>query len=74
MLTAEKGRMMRPLIFLRSEMAGLSVVANKAEDPGAPEGLGFGPEDLRKIRAWKFANAELAYRCRRSAIMGHIGV
>ncbi len=35
----------------RSEMGGLGGVAELATDQEGPEGLGFGPEDLRKIRA-----------------------
>ncbi len=58
---------------MRSEKIVPWALATEGIKLGSPQGLGFGPEDLRKIRPWKFANAELAYRCRRPAILGHIG-
>ena len=39
------------MVGWRSERDGLSAIAEIVTDPPSPEGLGFGPEDLRKIRA-----------------------
>jgi len=41
----------RPVVPERSKTGVVCGGSQKVVDLGAPKGLGFGPEDLRKIRA-----------------------